>query len=218
MKQNNESARGMTLIEILIVLAIIAMMVSLVVSSIGTGSSQVKKFTGQFARAIRYCFVQSALNHQYYRISLESESGKIQIENSLSPFYMIKEDDKFEEILRDNKDRFSINDSGSSTSAGKGEFALADDDLIDEFTDIPQGIKIAGYQTELQEEVQNGGNIALYFFPRGQTQATLLQICDEDDENCLTLTVHPYTGNVEILDGLVPYEEAFQDVMRTDYE
>jgi general secretion pathway protein H len=71
---------------------------------------------------------------------------------------------------------------------------------------LADGVKVVYVRTVEDLEPITEGEASLYFFPRGRTQLSHIQIRDEDGEAEYTIKVQPLTGRVTIEDGLIDLE------------
>ena len=212
--QRNKRIRssGFTLIEVLIVLGIIAGLMASAVSMIGvTAGSQMRKEAGNLNRIIRYVYHQAALTNQYYRLTFNLDDQQYFVEYSDTPFYVVKEGDKLEEIRLDNEEGLDEDDLTAGTAAATGNFAESEDDLLEVYK-LSSNIKIAGVQIAHQNEKATAGVEYLYFFPRGYTEFAVIHISDQDEESYMTLIVNPLTGVVDMEEEFIEYEDALTKI------
>lgn len=210
--------RGMTLIEVLIVLSIIALIMSAVV--IGSGqfaTSRMRHSSTMIAGAVRVGFARASSSSKTVRLVMDFEESAIWLEEGSQPMLVQSKDvtgtggaaaatmaekQAHEESSRIVKGptppraSFSeIDAMGLAASApGKGHKALE------------RGIKFREVQTAHDDKPRTAGRAYLYFWPGGQTEraAIQLKIGDATDEKeATTLVVSPLTGKVTVKDGAV---------------
>ncbi|MCP5464600.1 MAG: type II secretion system protein [Deltaproteobacteria bacterium] len=220
-------ARGFTLLEVLISLGIIAGAYLLVLSSLGGSGNELRRTAQHMIQIIRYSYEQAALNYSYYRLVFDFEEQKYFVEFSSEPFFIVKEDDKAELIRKENEERNQEDDLGfdstvtndedeviyveeeAAEAAGQGNFEESEDDFLEIF-ELPENIQIRDIYVAHQNAPLSEGKAYLYFFPRGQTEFTVIHLSDEDGENILALVVNPLTASVQVFDKEQDYEELLE--------
>jgi len=133
--------RGITLIEILIVLAVMGMMVAMLVVGFGAGrSAEISRATNQVANTVRYGFDKARVNGQYYRLHMDLDSGTFSLQAAEDAMYLpgtdrdgkirqIDERDLEEQAQRDERAEQSFNRSVQSAAyQGAGTGGAAADD------------------------------------------------------------------------------------------
>jgi len=93
---------GMTLIEIIIVLAVLGMMVGMLVVGFGAGrQAEVGRATNQIANTIRYGFDKARVNGQYFRMVINLDDGTFALQNAEDAMYLPATDRDGELMKRD---------------------------------------------------------------------------------------------------------------------
>jgi general secretion pathway protein H len=141
--RRHAAQRGITLIEILIVLAVMGMMVAMLVVGFGAGrSAEISRATNQVANTVRYGFDKARVNGQYYRLHMDLDSGTFSLQAAEDAMYLpatdrdgklrqIDERDLEEQAQRDERAEQSFNRSVQSAAyqgAGTGGAAADDGD------------------------------------------------------------------------------------------
>lgn len=81
--------RGMTLIEIVIVLGVIGLMVGMLVVGMGAGrAAELTRATNQVANTVRYGFDKARVNGQYYRLAINLEDGTFALQTTEDAMYL----------------------------------------------------------------------------------------------------------------------------------
>jgi general secretion pathway protein H len=132
--------RGLTLIEILIVLAVMGLMLSMLMIGFGAGrSAEISRATTQVANTIRYGFDKARVNGQYFRMVLDLDSGTFSLQAAEDAMYLpatdrdgkireIDERDLEEQAQRDQRAEQSFNRSVESAAyRGGGTGGAADE-------------------------------------------------------------------------------------------
>jgi general secretion pathway protein H len=216
MKSRSQS-RGVTLVEILVVLAILGIMLGAVVSGSGQVASARQKHAATIlAAAVKVGYTRATATSRSVRLVMDMENDAIWLEESTVPMLVQSKDtsgtggaeaateqekaslDESDRILkgpRAPRARYTQVDSpGLGNEGKKGPKAL------------PRGIKFLSVQTAHDDAPRTEGRAYLYFWPGGQTERAAIQLAIGDskaDNDAVTLVVHPLTGRVTVKDGAV---------------
>lgn len=211
--------RGMTLIEVLIVLSIIALITGAVV--IGSGqlaSSRMRHSSTMLAGAVRVAFARASATSKTIRLVMDFQESSIWLEEGSQP------------MLVQSRDVTGTGGAAASTTAERQ--ALEESSRIVKgptparasFTEIDamgvaasqpgkghkaldRGIQFREVQAAHDDKPRTEGRAYLYFWPGGQTERAVIQLRvgnSTDEKNATTLLVSPLTGKVTVKDGAVP--------------
>lgn len=216
----------MTLIEVLVVLALMGLVLSAVV--IGSGqmaSSRIRQSSTMIAGAVRVAFARATATSKTVRLVMDLEESAIWLEEGDQPHLVQSRDtsgtggaaaatEAEQEALADasrilqgpTKPRTAFTEIDpmglAASEPGKGKKPLARD------------IKFRQVQTAHDDEPRTEGRAYLYFWPGGQTERAAIQLTvgeGHDEKRTLTLLVAPLTGKVTIKDGPVELPEPRDD-------
>lgn len=82
-------ARGMTLIEIMIVMGVVALMVGMAVIAFGAGrNAEVSRSTNQIANLLRYGYDKSRVTGEHYRLLIDLDQGTIALQQGDDRMYL----------------------------------------------------------------------------------------------------------------------------------
>lgn len=217
------SRLGFTLVEMLIVLALIAGMMAFGVSVIGSSTNDMRDTSRNIVRIIKYIYNLAAVSSDYYRLVIDLDEQKYFVQISPEPFFVIKEGDEIEAMrikneMKNNKDNdvTADEDEVQKQQANEvGAFVESEDELLEIF-EVPKAIKIKSVFVLHQLEAVEEGKAYVYFFPKGLTEFAVIQIGDStDDENVMTLIINPLTGRTEVREEEVDYEELLRNYGQT---
>lgn len=241
-------ARGLTLIEILVVMFILAMIMwSASVSMGAAGQAEVIRSTNQLAASLRFAYDRARFTGQHYRVHVDFEQRSFQLQRAEEAMYLPATDRDGELLVIDAKklEAKAARDTAAAeayySTLAAAIYAKVDDDaggmpgdpyaaqakevprrrppLFEAFEDdqtlgslglpiiLPEGVEILSVQTDSDIAPITSGTADIYFFPRGQTQLTHIQlkgrpklrdriIGDEDIE--YTIILQPLTGKVRV--------------------
>ncbi len=220
----------MTLIEILIVLAIIGVVMGGVLAGTGQlASSRLRHSASTLSGAIRVGYTNATASSRSVRLVFDLDEQAIWLEQADRPMLVQSKDlsaaggaegatsaeqqaaAETERIVKGPvapKARFkAIEPAGlASSTKQKGPKPLA------------RGIAFRSVQTSHDDEPRTQGRAYLYFWPGGQTERASIQLfacgktaeerarCGRDEASTITLEVSPLTGKVVAKDG--PHELA----------
>lgn len=200
---------GMTLVEILIVLGIIAGIVSFSTSFIGNVSGDgIREEASRLMRVVHYVYEQATISNRYLRLSFDLDNQKYVVEASEEPFYVVQEGDELEALRLENEERDQLgNDEDEDEKTKTETFSVLEDENLEEH-ELSDGVRMKDFQALHQKEAMTAGKGYLYFFPRGQTEFAVLHLSDADGDNVVTLAVNPISGEVTYVAEEQSYEDA----------
>jgi general secretion pathway protein H len=196
------TARGFTLIELVIVISLIALLAGLAAPAIGsvTGANA-KKAAGELAGAMRYLYDTAALRHATCRMALDLDTRAWWAECAPGDVAITRgpeEDDR--ELAR----RFSGEKNAELRRLlAKTEFGAFKDRLVDR-RELPGRTAFGKIRVEGRRDAE-GGTVYVHFFPGGQAQRAFVQVVDGN--NRFTIVVEPFTGRARVVVGDVEVRE-----------
>lgn len=235
----SRDARGFSLIEVLVVVAIVGLMMGVAVYGLrSVAKSDLRSSSAKLAGAIRYCFDRAVTTGSYFRLVIDLDDDKYWAERSDDRAYLTagKENapgkgQAFDLVAEEKKrDEEDAKLKEMETSVG-GQMMTLDPPpkpkraKFQTFKDttLPQ-VKLGRTRlfdvfTPRQREPYLKGRAYLYFFPDGHTERAVVRLHDGDD--FYSLVVHPLTGRVEVINGKVDiprdfgnYDEEGKEVTR----
>jgi general secretion pathway protein H len=226
------ASRGMTLIEVLIVLALIGLILSAVVMGSGQmASSRLRHSSTMIAGAIRIGFSRATATSKTVRLVMDINEGAIWLEEGDQPHLIQSKDVSGTggAAASTESERAALEESGrilkgptaprtafteiepmglAASAPGKGHKALE------------RGIKFRQVQTGHDDDPRRKGRAYLYFWPGGMTERAAIQLKAGDpqteegtgeDPTAVTLIVAPLTGKVTIKDGAIDVPKPVDD-------
>ncbi len=225
--------RGMTLIEIMVVMVLIGLTLAAVVSGTGqVASAKLKHTATSMSGAIRVAFTRATATSKGLRIVFDLDAQTMWMEEADTPVLVQSKDttgtggadpvtaaeklavQEGESIIKGPKAPrahfHTIEVAGAqSLEGGKGPRKL------------DRGIKIREVQTGHDDTPRTTGRAYLYFWPGGLTERASIQIRIGDlvdDTSTLSLMVAPLTGKVTVKNGPVPLKRVLDDRDSSDRE
>jgi len=198
--------RGMTLIEIAMVAAILMLVTGLVVPRLSNLTwLELRNGARKLSGAIRYTYELAARKSMPLRLVLDLEERSWWVEGSGDKVLIDPEKIAVKEGALSNEpsahaQRFVTRgyiESGELWKPRDEPGFAAYGDMLSPKVVLPDRVGIQGVWTAHQEERVTAGRAYLYFFPSGQTERAVIHLIDED-EHVYTLQVEGLTGKVKI--------------------
>jgi len=235
MRRSRASSRGLTLIEIFVVIAIIALVTGVAVAgSMQLPSARLHGAATMIASAIKVAYTRATATSRDLRLVMDLDTQKIWLEQSDIPMLVQnkgtaasggsdpmteKEKEAIQagaQILKGPpipKPRFTPIAAwgfGDNEDTGKGSKGGKP---------LQRGISFRAVQTTHDDKPRTSGRAYLYFWPGGRTElaAITVRIGDSlDDDLAMTLLVSPLTGKVKIKAGAVELKVPTDDNTASD--
>jgi general secretion pathway protein H len=233
MRARRAAERGLTLIEIVVVLAIIAVVtVGILAGSGQLPSARLKRSATMMTSAVKVAFTRATATSKNLRIVFDLDKQQLWIEESDIP------------MLVQTKDIAGTGGADPVTDLEKAAVAQAEDVIkgppipkphfhpIEQlgFGDVEggkggkplsRGIAFRSVQTTHDDEPKTSGRAYLYFWPEGLTERASIQLrvgTSDDDSETLSVMVSPLTGRVTIKAGSVDLVKPTDDQTASERE
>jgi len=235
MRRSRASSRGLTLIEIFVVIAIIALVTGVAVAGSGQlPSARLHGAATMIASAVKVAYTRATATSRDLRLVMDLDTQKIWLEQSDIPMLVQNKGtaasagsdpmtDKEKEAIKEGekilkgppiaKPRFTpiaawgFGDNEDNGKGSKGGKPLQ------------RGITFRAVQTTHDDKARTSGRAYLYFWPGGRTElaAITIRIGDStDDDYAMTLLIAPLTGKVKIKGGAVDLKVPTDDNTASD--
>jgi general secretion pathway protein H len=219
-------ARGLTLIEVLVVMAIVAILMGAIV--IGSGqlaTSRMRHSSTMIAGAVRVGFARASATSKSVRLVMDFTENEIWLEEGDQP------------MLVQSKDTTATGGAAAATTAEKQAIeegarivkgptpprtSFREIDAMGLAASAPgkghkpldRGIKFREVQIQHDDIPRKEGRAYLYFWPGGQTERASIQLKigeDKEEKDAITLLVAPLTGKTTVKDGAVEIAKPVDD-------
>jgi general secretion pathway protein H len=213
---------GFTLIEILVVLAIVGILAGLSIRGLRSlARSDLRASVSHLSGAIRYLFDRASTTGQYHRLVIDLETGRYWAEVSDDMFYLPRDP----ETESSAKKLAALESELDQKQARQKEMAQAAGD-VDMSKVLPMDFRpkrarfgafketnlkpVTLKNTEVMDvftprvaDPVTKGRAYIYFFPLGQTEPAIIHLSDPTQQTIYSLVVHPITGRVRIYNSYI---------------
>jgi len=229
-RRNRRRTGGLTLIELIVVVSLIALFMGAVVMGMGAATNaRVRSAATLVAGGIRVAFTRAASTSKSMRLVLDLDRNVVVLEEADTPM-LVRRDDE-------------TGSDGASAATAQEEAAIHETERllkgptaprplfkpVDAFgfevddptkgRELGRGVAFRRVEISHAEEPYLSGRAYLYFWPGGQTERASIQVGRKDatgDDGVITILVSPLTGRVQIEGGAKPMERAREDSERED--
>lgn len=229
---NRRTARGVTLVEILVVMAIVTLLVSGVLIGSGQlGSAKLRRSATSITAAVRVAFTRASVMSRAERIVFDFDEKSFWLEEATAPMLVQSKDaagtggaeavtEAEKKRAIDESDRIIKGPTAPKATFRRVDFGLVakDDETKDVTRGLPSGIQFRSVQTTHDEEPKTSGRAYLYFWPGGLTERSSIVLrkgTSTEDGDALTVMISPLTGTGTVKSGAVslpkPEEKDFSE-------
>jgi general secretion pathway protein H len=203
MRWTASRAHGFTLVELMIVLAVVALLSAAVVPTVNsvTGANA-RAAAGELAGAARYLFDTAALRHETCRLVLDlderswwAECTKDRVprlREAVSAADLAREDETLAERFPDERD------AERRKLLARAKWGKFEDRLARKRT-LPGSARFVDAWTEHQRDAASRGKVYVYFYPQGRAEEARLPIVDGGNEYSVVLQA--FTGRARVVPG-----------------
>jgi general secretion pathway protein H len=227
------ASRGLSLIEIFVVMAIIALVTMAAVGgSMQLPSSRLRRSATMMVSAIKVAFTRSTATSRDLRLVMDLDTQKMWLEQADIPMLVQSKDKeatggadpvtaKEREVLEEGKKLMAGPPIPKSRFTPLDTFGFGDDkeSRAAKGKSLDRGITFRSAQTPHDDKARTSGRAYLYFWPGGRTELASIQLRigdSQEDSEILTLLVAPLTGKVTMKVGPVELKVPIDDVTASD--
>ena len=202
--------RGFTLIEILVVVAIMAATMGLTIGFMGGGfDREAKKESAHLAATIRFAYHASIAGHVPYRIVFNLTESQYWVEVGSSPQTLPSTTEK-NNVKKTELVAEPAEAKDGEKAPAPPAFVLSDEDIVRRVT-LSKLVKIRDVQTAHDEAPVTEGQATVYFFPTGFTEEAIVHFSNEDASVNYSVIVNPLTGTSRIEKDYVELEKTNEE-------
>ena len=219
--------RGMTVVELMVVLAIVAIMMGLgayAMNSIGDGD--LRSDAGAVIAAIKYTYANAAINNAQYRLVFSIGGGTYHSEvkrtgaaeqpgsNVNADDFLTEEAQRLAEKVDAERDLFSDEENNPFGMNRKVSYERVEDGVLRK-TKLKSGVRFAKIVKATSEEEYTEGEVSMTFFPNGFQEQVMIVLETERGAQ-ISLVTEPLTGRVLTFTGTDELPEGFGEVEEDD--
>ncbi|MBX9766307.1 MAG: prepilin-type N-terminal cleavage/methylation domain-containing protein [Bdellovibrionales bacterium] len=192
--------KGMTLIEIMVVLLIIGSVISVIAPKIGGRRDQARAALRQLTVISKQLHTLAVLKQQTYRLAMRFSEDKSK------PHQYWIESSSSKVTLRTAEGQKEYEDKMRGSKEQKPQAAFSKDTtLMKKERELPSGIFFKAVEVDGQAPILTG-EAYVHFFPQGLGQMAAIRLTDRKNINW-TIEVHPLTGDSKVHDEEVKLDD-----------
>jgi prepilin-type N-terminal cleavage/methylation domain-containing protein len=192
----NQQVQGFSLIELMVVVALIAGLILIALPSLNAlGGLDLKKEITKLAGFTSEVFSKALLSGKTHRIVFDLDDQKYWVEEKAGEVGEINPELGYEELMKERiKENLSDEEDNLAPKfkAVKGTFG--------EKQSLAHNVVFFGVWTEQMPEIARKGQAMIYFFSDGYTQSAFVSIAKKGDDvdGAFYLSLSPLTGKAYI--------------------
>lgn len=224
--------RGVTLVEVLITVTVIALISGMAILGIGAATSaRLKRGATMVAGAVRVAYAHANAQSKPVRLVFDFEERAIVLEESTSALLIEKNDRTGGAAAATEAERAAVEAAEAilkGPRAPRPAFRPTKAFGFNPDTDrggkeLPSGVRFLQVETSHHDEPEVEGRAYLYFWPGGQTERAAIQLklssaAREDEDSVMTVLVSPLTGKTELKRGKASMPRPRDDAEESERE
>lgn len=220
--------RGMTIIELMVVLAIIAIMMGLGAYALGSATnSSLRADAGNVTAAIKYTYANAAINNTEYRIVFQVGGNSYHSEVAKSAAveaaptgtnntddFLTEEAQRLADKVEAERDLFADDEENPFGMNRKVTYQRVEDGVLKK-TKLHDGVRFAKILKGNTDEEYTDGQVSMTFYPNGFQEQVMIVLEDEGGAK-YTLVTEPLTGRVLAYSNTDEVPEGFGEIEEDD--
>ena len=202
-----ESQSGFSLIELMVVVALMALIGTMAIPSISSVFKiSLGSTTRDIATTVRYAYNAAMMTKKVHRMVYDIEKHQYWVEVGPQSILMDTEETK---SRAERAKRFASRktpEQEAEEAKSRASFSIATY-VTRKKTDLPRGVQFEDVTTEQSKEPIKEGFAYTHFFPHGIIEQTVIHLQDTSNHHA-TLVIAPLVGRTRVIDRYLPSEEA----------
>jgi prepilin-type N-terminal cleavage/methylation domain-containing protein len=200
-----KDGKGFTLIEIMIVLAIIGGVIALSMPYINNRNTQTKGFLRRITVLSRELHTRAKLQGAVYRLVLDLGTPGDGSKTETQKYWVERSNGKA--VLKPDEEQEAMDNAAKGDQAEKDPRGFAPDtSLIKEPTEIPSPLRIDRVELSRLKEPIVEGKAYIHYLPEGLADEAAIHIKGQKDQ-AWTISIAPLTGKAELISKTVSLRE-----------
>ena len=199
---NKQSESGFSLLELLVVVALMALIGTMAVPSISNVFKlSLGSTTRDIATTVRYAYNAAMMTKKVHRLVFDLKDHRYWVEVGPQTLLMDTEESK----ARDERNKKFGSKSEDKKDDGPS-FSLASY-VTRKKNELPRGVTFEDVTTEQSKDPITEGMAYTHFFPHGVIEQTVIHLKDTSNHQA-TLVLAPIVGRTRVIERYVPSKEA----------
>lgn len=218
--RSRSSHRGLTLVEVLIVVALIALLAGTV--TLGPGvmrSTRLRSAATLIVSAVRTGLKRANSSGRPVRLVLDFEARRVWLEEANQRSFAREKGAVAGGAEAEGEAEKKAREEAESILDGprppRARFSpvneLVDPDDPEQGRDLGDGVELVQFQSGHEEQAVTHGRAYLYFWPGGATERAIVQLDTSDRQGGLTVKISALTGRASIEPGRVDLPQERSD-------
>jgi prepilin-type N-terminal cleavage/methylation domain-containing protein len=182
--------KGFTLIEILVAMALVAIILVMVTGTTFSTRKNLDEFLSKIERVARFSTDEATLNNKFLRLSfnLEEEENILQLDFS--------DDLKLLIDIEEEKARYEEDDDDDDENKPKKRdpFRKHPEFDAEEFS-VPVGVRVIGVSSNLINRLITDQKASVYFYPTGEKDSAIIILATDDE--MAYLEIEPFRQQIK---------------------
>ncbi len=198
-------AKGFTLIEIMIVMAIMGAVIALSMPYMSNRNSQTKRFLREFTVLTREIHTRAKLNGSVYRLVIDLQGVDPNVPKSQS--YWVEKANGTT-VMRADEESMAMERARETDPEKKSDpkgFEI-DKQILRSVREMPSGLTFDKVELARTKTPITSGRAFVHFMPQGLVDEAAIHIKGEKQQ-AWTISVHPLTGKSEIISKPISLQE-----------
>lgn len=229
------SARGLTLIELLVTIALVAIVTTAVLMGSGAlVNSRMRGASSMITGAIRIAFTRASATSRVNRLVFDIDGSRVWLEESTNPVLVTKNDATGGASAATQQEREALEQADRIMKGPRAprpkfvavkalgfEQAEKTEESPNGGRPLGAGVKFRKIETAHTPDGQTSGRAYLYFWPGGQTERASIQLQVGEKaglDDGISLLVAPLTGKVHAVSGSKSMEPPRDDGTNSERE